>query len=92
MNDGAKKAYLDRLTEVIKARVAKSAAGARVDFHNQIESWHEKEPVFKQKMEDLRLASADGFEAMKSGAESVWKEISSFMNAKTKDKNDSSRK
>ena len=89
MNDGAKQAYLDKMTaqlrewsakvDVVKAKVAQGAADIRIDYHNQIESWQGKESVFKEKIEELRLAGADGYESIKSGVQKTWNELTALV-------------
>ena len=89
MNDGAKQAYLDKMAaqikewgakvEVLEAKAAKGAAGVRVDYHNQLESWRKQETVLQQKMEELRAAGADKFEILKSGVQNVWVEINKLL-------------
>jgi hypothetical protein len=85
MNDGAKQAYLDKMTaqlrewgakvEVVKARIAMGTADMRVTYHNQIEKWNESEPMLKRKLEELRSAGIEGFEALKSGAQNTWDDM-----------------
>ncbi len=98
MNEGAKQAYLDKMSaylsewaakiDVVKAKIAQGTADVRIDYHNQIEVWQAKEPVLIQKMNELRLASADGFETMKSGVQNVWNEIKTIMDSTEDKKNE----
>lgn len=89
MNEDAKKAYIDKKNaqlaewkakiDVVKAQIGKGTANARIEYHEQLESWQKKEPVFKSKLEEIRAVGADGFEAIKSGAETVWSELNSII-------------
>ena len=86
MNEAAKQAYLDKSAaqlrewgakiEVIKAQFAQGVAGARIDYHQQMERWQVQESAFKQKIEDLRSVGTEGFESMKAHAQTAWNEIS----------------
>ena len=89
MNEGAKQAYLDQKAaqlkewsakvDVLKARVTQGTAGIRIEFHNQIESWQQKEPLLRQKIEELRSAGTDTFESVKSKVQHAWDEVSTLV-------------
>lgn len=98
MNEGTKQAYLDKAAaqirewrasiDVITARIAKSSADARIEYHKQFEAWTEKESTFKQKLEELKTASADGFETLKAGAQSAWSELNTSIKSLEEKTND----
>ena len=89
MNDATKQAYLDKMSaqlrewgakvDVVKAKLAQGTADIRIDYHKQIESWHEQELAFKHKMTELGAVGADGFEVMKTAAQKSWNEVTSFV-------------
>lgn len=97
MNVDAKQAYLDKMNaqlaewrgkiDVVKARIDKGSAQARIGYHEQLESWKKKEPIFKSKLKEIRAVGADGFEAIKSGAETVWGELNAIITSLQEKKN-----
>ncbi len=84
MSENIKQAYLDKTTaqmkewsarlDVIKARIAKSGASVRIEFHTQMEDLQKKEDLLKKKLEELRVVSADALGTFKSGMKDVWNE------------------
>lgn len=102
MNQGANKAYADKLTaqlqewsaqvDVLKAKAAKGAANVRIDFHEQIESWQDKESALRKKIDALSAKGAEGYEAMKADVQTAWDETNSFIQSIIKgEKNDSQK-
>lgn len=85
MNKATKDAYLDKMSaqldlwsarlDVVKAKVAKGSADVRIDYQKQISDWQNKETAFKAKMEELRTAGTEGYEAVKASAQSAWTEL-----------------
>lgn len=102
MNEGANKAYVDKLTaqlqewgaqvDVMKAKVAKGTADVRIDFHNQIENWQERESALRQKVEALRTKGADGFESMKADVQTAWDDTNNFFQSIIKGETNDSKK
>jgi hypothetical protein len=91
MTTEMKQAYLDKMNaqlrewtakvEVVKARVAKGTADVRLDYHKRIENWNERESTFKSKIEELKGATAEGYENMKSGLQKMWDEVSHLVSS-----------
>lgn len=92
MTENTKQAYMDKMNaqlnewsakmSVVKAKIDVASASARIDLHQQLEVWQEKEFQFKQKMEDVRASGVEGFETMKLAAQAVWDDVSSYMAGK----------
>ena len=47
----------------------------RLDYQKQIADWQTKEIRFRAKVEELRTAGTDAYEAVKTGAQSAWTEL-----------------
>ncbi len=99
MKNEVKQAYLDKMSadlreitakvEVVKARVAKGSAEIRLEYHKRIEKWNATETILKKKMDDLRTVGVEGYEAMKTGVQSAWNEVTTIMSSlEQKDKNE----
>jgi hypothetical protein len=97
MNDQIKQAYLDKMdaqlrevtakVEVVKARVAKGSANIQLDFHKRMEAWGEKETSLKTKMDELRAAGVDRFDAMKTGVQDIWNDVTTLITSIEENKN-----
>ncbi len=89
MNQDTKHAYADKMAaqlkewgakaDVVKAKIAKGTADARIDYHEWVADWHKKESAFRSKLEEVKEASAEGFEKVKAGAQIIWDELSNLM-------------
>jgi len=98
MNENVKQAYLDKTTaqlqewtakvDVVKARIAKDTADVRIAYHTKIENWQTKESVFKSKLAALQAAGDESFEALKSGAQSIWNEMGQIIKSLEGKKNE----
>ncbi len=85
MTNEAKQAYIDKMTaqlkewtakvEIVKARVAKGSAEVRIEYHGRIEAWTNKESALKLKMDELKTAGIEGFEAVKATVQTTWNEL-----------------
>ncbi len=89
MNKATKDAYLDKMSAqlgewgarlaVVKAKIAQGSADVRIDYQKQISDWQKKEANFKAKMEELRAAGAEGYEAVKASAHTAWTELATIV-------------
>jgi hypothetical protein len=85
MSEALKQAYLDKTTaqlkewtarvDTMKAQIAQGTAGVRINFHEHVKSWNEKESAIKLKIDEVGTASAERFEAAKAGVQSIWQEM-----------------
>ncbi|MBS1984645.1 MAG: hypothetical protein JST16_10785 [Bdellovibrionales bacterium] len=89
MNDGLKEAYIDKMNsqlkelgarmELLKAKVSKGAANVRVDYHQQLESFEEKQSAFQKELEQVKAAAGDSFEKVKEKAQKAWGDLSNYV-------------
>ncbi len=89
MNQATKDAYADKMNAqlaewgarfaFVKAKVAQGSADVRIDYHKQLEDWQTKETTFKTRMEELRAAGAESYEAVKASAQAAWSDLSTIV-------------
>lgn len=102
MNQDLKKAYMDKMEahlqewgamfDVVKARVAKGTAEARVQYHKSWEEWTSKESEFKKRLMELKEAGEEKYESMKESVHKAWEDLSCFVKQNcNKDEKDCSK-
>ncbi len=95
MTPETKQAHYDKLNaqlrewtakvEVVKARIAQGSANVRIEYHTQIEAWTTKESAIRKKLEDLRIASAEKYDSVKTTIQEAWTELSQLTNSISKE-------
>ncbi len=56
----------------LKAKADRAEAGAKIEYYKQIEGARAKAEVAKAKLTELKSASTEAWESLKSGVESAW--------------------
>jgi chromosome segregation ATPase len=84
MND-KRKAYEEKLDAQLKewnaqitllrAKAKNAKAGAKVDYYKTIEALEQKQDKAKTKLQELKTAGNEAWEAVKTGAEKAWTEV-----------------
>ena len=60
---------------LLKARAENAKADAKVDYYKTIEALENKQDKAKTKLQELKTAGDEAWEAVKTGAEKVWAEV-----------------
>jgi hypothetical protein len=80
-----RKAYEERLDAqlkewnaqiaLLKARAENAKADAKVDYYKTIEAFEHKQDKAKTKLQELKTAGDEAWDAVKTGAEKAWAEV-----------------
>jgi chromosome segregation ATPase len=60
---------------LLKARAENAKADAKVDYHKAIEALEHKQDKAKTKLQELKTAGDEAWDAVKTGAEKAWAEV-----------------
>jgi len=66
---------------VLNARADKSKAESRITYFETVEALQEKHTAAKTKLLELRAATEDGWEGLKTDAENVWNDVKSALSS-----------
>ena len=66
---------------LLKAKADKARAEAKIEYYKTIETLQGKQNVARTKLQELRAASDDAWEDLKTDAENVWTEVKSAFNS-----------
>ena len=58
--------------DVLKAKADQAEAGQKMKYHEEIESLRTQQQQVREKLGELRTASADAWEEVKTGVEKAW--------------------
>jgi hypothetical protein len=67
----------------LKAKMEKATAQGKIEYHKQIEASQAKQEALKRKLEELKKAGEDRWEALKTGVEGAWNEFKTSINPKS---------
>ena len=83
--------YIDKLAVQLKEWSAKiddlqskaraASADAKVEYENQIRQLKEKQSIAMKKLQELKGASAEAWDTLKTGAEAAWAELAKAVTA-----------
>jgi chromosome segregation ATPase len=60
---------------LLKAKAENAKADAKIDFYKTIEALEHKQNAAKTKLQELKTAGDEAWEAVKAGAEKAWGEV-----------------
>ena len=60
---------------LLKARAENAKADAKVDYYKTIEVFEHKQDKAKTKLQELKTAGDEAWDAVKTGAEKAWAEV-----------------
>ena len=60
---------------LLKARAENAKADAKVDYYKTIEAFEHKQDKAKTKLQELKTAGDEAWDAFKTGAEKAWAEV-----------------
>ena len=60
---------------LLKAKAANAEADVKIDYYKAIEALARKQDKVRTKLQELKAASDEAWEAVKAGAEKVWVEV-----------------
>jgi chromosome segregation ATPase len=60
---------------LLKARAENAKADAKVDYYKTIEALENKQDKAKTKLQELKTAGDEAWEAVKTGAEKAWADV-----------------
>ena len=60
---------------LLKAKAENAKADAKIDYYKSIEALEHKQGEAKAKLQELKTASDEAWEAVKAGAEKSWAEV-----------------
>ncbi len=60
---------------LLKAKAENAKADAKIDYYKSIEALEHKQGEAKAKLQELRTAGDEAWEAVKAGAERAWAEV-----------------
>lgn len=66
---------------LLKAKADKAKAEAKIEYYKTIETLQGKHDAAGTKLKQLRAASDDAWEDIKTGAENVWTEVKTSFNS-----------
>jgi len=69
-----------------EARAQKAAAEGRIEYQKQLEASRANHQALERKLEELKKAGEDRWEALKSGVESAFNELKASAPPKTEEK------
>jgi hypothetical protein len=85
MQETYRKAYEDRLEAqvkeweaklaALKTRAGQADAAAGIEFRRQVEALEAKYGAAQAKVQDLKAAGEDAWEALRAGAEKAWSDL-----------------
>jgi hypothetical protein len=62
-------------TALLKAKADKAKADVKIDYYKTIEALQHKQDEAKTKLQELKTAGDEAWEAVKAGAEKAWAEV-----------------
>ena len=65
---------------LFKARAENAKADAKVDYYKTIEALENKQDKAKTKLQELKAAGDEAWEAVKTGAEKAWADVMTAYN------------
>jgi len=90
---GKRKAYEEKLDAqlkewnaqiaLLKAKAANAEADVKIDYYKTIETLELKQNKARKKLQELKTASDEAWEAVKAGAEKAWVEVKTAYNDAT---------
>ena len=60
---------------LLKAKAENAKADAKIDYYKSIEALEHKQGEAKAKLQELKTAGDEAWEAVKAGAEKTWAEV-----------------
>ena len=60
---------------LLKAKAANAEADVKIDYYKAIEALERKQDKVRTKLQELKAASDEAWEAVKAGAEKAWAEV-----------------
>ena len=62
-------------TALLKAKADKAKADVKIDYYKTIEALQHKQDEAKTKLQELKTAGDEAWEAVKAGSEKAWAEV-----------------
>jgi hypothetical protein len=66
---------------VLRAKAKRAEVGAKVAYDNSIDDLQRKHDEAGKRLRDLKIASDDAWESMKTGTEKVWVEVKALFSS-----------